>query len=191
MLKAVIFWPKNTLSFWKSVPDQSWKSFNTKYRYLWKVRESSYHERQILAVFYNLVAAILVKIVLKVLKEPGQVIGKQLFLGKIMVKMFETSFRIHVKWCTTGKVYSGRARGRERVTGVTSQSLQRLKQIVPCLTVARFCVKHFQIQIWCWTQILKNFQCFHKYMSVAAFGHLWRSLCHIKRYTKVSVPYKS
>ena len=40
--------------------DQTWKSFNTKFGHQWKIRKSSYQARQILALFVNSVALILV-----------------------------------------------------------------------------------------------------------------------------------
>ena len=59
MLKTVIFCLEFNLCLYKNDPDQTWKTFNTKFGPQWKDRESSYRVRQILTLFCILVALIL------------------------------------------------------------------------------------------------------------------------------------
>ena len=98
----------------KIVLKQTRDSFNIKFRPQWKDRKSSYQQRQILALFYKLIALILGKTAWKALELPklskklslkgsGRVRSKIIFPETIIHKAFETSF--HVKWRTTSKVW--------------------------------------------------------------------------------------
>ena len=58
--------------FRKSILDQTWKAFNTKFGPQWKNRESSYQVRQVLVLFCKLAALIL-----------GENCGKSLRFTKI------------------------------------------------------------------------------------------------------------
>ena len=52
-------WPRIYFIFLKNVLKESWNSFNTKFQPQWKARKTSYQVRQILALFFYLIALIL------------------------------------------------------------------------------------------------------------------------------------
>ena len=87
--------------FLKNVLDQAWKVFNAKFGPQQKDRGSSYQVRQILALFYKLVAPILGFKCVKDLRF-AKVIKQIKFEGvwgklKVFHKIFEKSSSFHVK----------------------------------------------------------------------------------------------